>query len=522
MSRKLLNKAISALLVLAICSTAFLGCVVNAATPITVKVDVAEIGYDEIVTGNQYATTVEFTSESAFVAGIFNVAVGAGFKLVGFDVKSVVGADDTEVAAPSIFKNFTASEGKVLFQGWKDEDLSQVNNYKKVTVLLLLEATANATAGVETAVTVSKVDVTDINEATCNFADDCDYEGSIHKHNHVDEIVDDNDASVKTFKCSACDDKKYELVEGESNLSGVGSNELASPENGASYSVNFNTIGDLAILYATNKTNNTVYLAELDEYDKVIKLSAPKTVPDEEGKYVFDTTYEQGVKSIDEIVKAVFVEVNAEGQVVSKSTVIQKSIAGYCYDILNPEYNKTDKEKAYAAALLDYATATQYYFDYKTDKPINGCKEGETIGEYLPLTDANNRLVRPENPENWKFIGANLTLTTKPVVRLYLTTVGETDISGLTFVLNYGDKHNVTISGEGLKTTTIGGNEYYYIDIKDLATKYLSEVITITCAEETVEYSMDTYAYGMRNTSIADAARYLYAYSAALAKAYPG
>ena len=515
MSRKLLNKAISALLVLAICSTAFLGCVVNAATAIEVKAVVADKGYDEIVEGEIYDTTVTFTSEDAFVAGVFNVVVGEGFELDNANVISVIGADGTEVADPSIYQNFTTSQGKVLFQGWDDENLATVVTYKEVVVEITVKATANAEAGAETAITVSNVDITDLDEATCTLSADAVTAGSIHEHNYVE--IEDDDASVKTYACSVCGDEKYELVEGESDLSDVTTpNDLASSENGG-YAANFKGNGDIAIVYSTKDTANTVYLAELDENDKVIKLSAPKTVSGQEGKVAFDTTYEGGVKSINEPVKAVFVEVNAEGKVVSKSEVVNKSVADYCYYLL--ENSEKDTEKAYAAALLDYATATQVYFDYNTDKPING---GELKGKYDALTEANNKFERIEEPTTWKFNGGNVTFTTKPTVRLYFSTVGETKVEDLELYLNYKDNKDVEVPADKIGQTTIGEYEFYYIDITDIPTKSLSDTITLTANDEYGTYSVDTYAYNKQGTASGDAARYLVAYSAALAEAFPG
>ena len=520
MSRKLLNKAISALLVLAICSTAFLGCVVNAATAIEVKAVVADKGYDEIVEGKEYATTVTFTSEDAFVAGIFNVAVGAGFELADANVISVKGPDGTTVDAPYIYENLSISEGKVLFQGWNDENLATYVTYTEVVVEITVKATANAEAGAKTAITVTNVDITDWDEAKCTLSTDAVTAGSVHEHNYV-EVEVDNNPSVKTFACSVCKDEKYELVAGELDLSGVTTpNDLASQGKGE-YAANFKGNGDIAIVYSTKDTANTVYLAELGENDKVIKLSAPKTVPDEEGKVAFDTTYEGGVKSINEPVKAVFVEVDAKGDVVSKSEVVNKSIADYCYDILKPEYNKTEEEKTYAKALLDYATATQYYFDYNTNNPINGCKEGETLGTY-ELTDENNKFNRTPNPTTWKFNGGNVTFTTKPTVRLYFSTVGETKVEDLKFILNYKNNKDAEVPANRIGQTTIGEYEFYYIDITDIPTKSLSDTITLTANDEFGTYSVDTYAYNKQGTAAGEAARYLVAYSAALADAFPG
>ncbi len=514
MSRKLLNKAISALLVLAICSTAFLGCVVNAATAIEVKAVVADKGYDEIVEGEIYDTTVTFTSEDAFVAGVFNVVVGEGFELDNANVTSVIGADGTEVANPSIYQNFKTSQGKVLFQGWDDENLATVVTYKEVVVEITVKATANAEAGVKVPVTVSNVDITDLDEATCTLSADAVTAGSVHEHNYVE--IEDDDASVKTYACSVCADEKYELVEGESDLSDVTTpNDLASSENGG-YAANFKGNGDIAIVYSTKDTANTVYLAELDENDKVIKLSAPKTVPGQEGKVAFDTTYEGGVKSINEPVKAVFVEVNAKGDVVSKSEVVNKSVADYCNYLYA---NGTDAEKKYAAALLDYATATQKYFDYNTNNLING---GKNKGTYEDLTEDNNKFERTEEPTTWKFNGGNVTFTTKPTVRLYFSTVGETKVEDLKLYLNYKDNKDVEVAADKIGQTTIGEYEFYYIDITDIPTKSLSDTITLTANDEYGTYSVDTYAYNKQGTASGEAARYLVAYSAALAEAFPG
>lgn len=522
MSKKLLNKVISAVLVLAICSTAFLGGVVSAATNLDVKVEVANKGYDTIAKDEIVTTTVTLSSADAFVAGIFNVVADSKFELANANVKSVIGVDGTEVDTPSLYQKVTGSEGKVLFQGWDDKDLSVVNSYTTVVVEIELKALEDIEAGVEYTVTVDNVDVTDVDEATSTVATDSITAGKVHEHK-FEEVVEDNDASVKTFECTVCEDKKYELVEKESDLSDIpvqegDENNLASSVNGG-YSINFETDGELALVYTTKAIDNKVYLAKLDENDVVVELTESKVL---EGKVAFDNTYAGGVKSIGESVKAVFVEVDAAGKVVSKSTVFEKSIADYCEEILASEATdeKTVAAKKYCAALLDYASATQEYLDYNTDNLVNG---GTLKGEYAELTEDNNKFDRTEEPTTWKFNGGNITLTTKPTVRLYFSTVGDTNVEDLDFIVSYGVKKDVEVSAEAIKETTIGKKSYYYIDITDLPTKYLSNVITLkTANDEYGTYSVDTYAFNQKDTKVGNAARYLVEYSNALLAAFPG
>ena len=77
-----------------------------------------------------------------------------------------------------------------------------------------------------------------------------------------------------------------------------------------------------------------------------------------------------------------------------------------------------------------------------------------------------------------------------------------------------------------LGINTIGDLLYFYprnyIDITDIPTKSLSDTITLTANDESGTYSVDTYAYNKQGTASGDAARYLVAYSAALADAFPG
>ena len=82
---------------------------------------------------------------------------------------------------------------------------------------------------------------------------------------------------------------------------------------------------------------------------------------------------------------------------------------------------------------------------------------------------------------------------------------------------------DVEVAADKIGQTTIGEYEFYYIDITDIPTKCLSDTITLTSEnDEFGTYSVDTYAYNKQGTASGDAARYLVAYSAALAEAFPG
>lgn len=520
MSKKLLNKVISAVLVLAICSTAFLGGVVSAATNLDVKVEVANKGYDTIAKDEIVTTTVTITSSDPFVAGVFKV-VTSGLELSAANVKSVEDSEGKIDTIPFIDSKIAPSEGKVLFQGWEDKDLSALTSYVKVVVEISLKSTAAMAEGETASITVSEVDVTDINESVYEVTEDSITAGGIHVHKY-EEVDEDNDASVKTSVCT-CGEKKYQLVENESNLSGITEkNDHASQENGG-YAVHFGEEGKLNILYATkgqvSAEGNEIYLAYVDDEDNITKIIASDGATEEGANDKgYLTEYEGGVKTIGDTVKAVFVEVDADGKVVSKSDIFEKSIAEYCFAKIADE-NEDDKVKNYCRAMIDYASAAQEYLKYNEDTLIN---DGE-YAEYADMTaEDNDKFKRSEEPTNWKFNGGNITLTNRPVIRLYLSAVGDTDvIDTLTFNVNYYGK-NVEYKGENLKTVQIGGKEYYYIDIADMPAKCMSDVIKITTDDgDFGEYSVDTYAYDMRNTTAAKVTKILVAYSNALATAYP-
>ncbi|MBQ1279097.1 MAG: hypothetical protein IIY13_01580, partial [Clostridia bacterium] len=115
MSKKILNKVISAILVLAICSTAFLGCVASAET---YNGTYAVFGSAYAEAGEFADAKVEIKSDNAFVAGVFTVDADSALDFYTAKVVSATTAEGAVKLYPDIYTN--SEKNKILFQGFND------------------------------------------------------------------------------------------------------------------------------------------------------------------------------------------------------------------------------------------------------------------------------------------------------------------------------------------------------------------------------------------------------------------
>ena len=514
MSKKLLNKVISAILVLAVCSTAFLGCVVSAETYSgTYEIE----GHNCADVGEEVRATITIKSDVAFVAGIFTVTADAPLDFEDINVDVIAGKDASgnNVDAPKIYIN--ADKNKVLFQGWKDENLVLVE-YSEITVQVKIKSTG-IKVGTKYAINITDVDVTDKNENTYNITGSA---GSVHVHTYERTSVA---AMTTTYTCSVdgCGAVKTEVTDSKA-LEGVTVDTKFDAVN--KMTVTFTASGDLVLNFLTNAAlaaeGNTIYLAKKNSDGTIVLNSHAGKI---EGFDAYQNVYVGGAKTIGDYIEAVFIEVTANGELVCKSNDIKESIANYCVTVIELNKNKTENKNenamAYCKGLLSYGKEAASHFDY-TSTALEAITSEDYISDYETITPAlASDLVNNTNIANgWSFASVNVRAITKPIVRLSFN-IEEEALENLSLNISY----NGITKTVSAKTFNQSGNGKYYIDINDIATKRMRDAITVenaANASQNCAYSVETYALNManKNHDSAKLCRLLIAYSDALAAAF--
>lgn len=498
MSKKILNKVISAILVLAICSTAFLGCVASAET-YTGSYTIIGEAYAE--SGDVAKATVKIESENAFVAGIFTVEAAKALDFESAQAIAATTADGETKAYPSVHTN--SNNNKILFQGFND-DGTGLTEYKSIVIELSFKS-AKLEAGVEYAVNVKDVDVTDINEATYDITGAA---GFVHVHKYGAGVVE---GATTTYKCEKCDAIKTETTESDVNIGSIEGTNTLKAEGGAT--ITFAPNGDISLDFVTKTEGKDVYLAHVDEYGNITKLTS--TEGKISGLDAFQNGYADGVKTIADTVKATFVVKGDDGAFESKSEVIELSIADYCADVLGDDTAKAEV-KAYCEALLTYGKAANDYFEYGADFS----KYNDLLAKDVAIDYADAKAEANKGDNGWKLKSATIILGVKPTIRLGVELDKDVDIATLEFKAVM-DTMVVEPSAEDIKYDE--NKDRYYIYIKDVPAKSVASDITLTAngvEDDAAIYNVKSYAEYNKENDAGKLAQLLIIYSDALANAF--
>jgi hypothetical protein len=181
------------------------------------------------------------------------------------------------------------------------------------------------------------------------------------------------------------------------------------------------------------------------------------------------------------------------------SATYQYSIAKYCRDVI-ASYSSSNEDYeeviAVCKGLLNYAAASQSYFDYNTDNLVNdGFEnyEGRTYNNAMALT-AN------EGENKVTFKSAGLSFTDTVMIRF---NVAAESTKGLYTVVSDGEN---TWRVNTFKSTGTKGRYYVYIDGINLTD--MSKPLTFTVYDkdgnqvsDTLTYSVESYAYAKQSAS---------------------
>ena len=512
MSKKLLNKVISAILVLAVCSTAFLGCVVSAETT-TCSATYEIEGQNCAEVGEDIRAIVTISSNNLFVAGIFTVTVDNPLDFADINVSAISGkdADGNTVTAPEVY--FNAEKNKILFQCWKDSELALVE-YSEISIELIFKPTGEnkIEAGTVYEIDIDSIDVTDKDENTYSITGQA---GSVHVHTYGTGDVN-GDTTTYTCTVTDCGATKKEITKSDV-LEDVREVNFVNK-----MTVTFTAGGELILNFLTNANASfenveidTVYLAKINADNTITLISTAGKI---EGFDAYQHVYIGGAKTIADTVNAVFVGMK-NGEITCKGASISASIANYCKTVIDDD-SKEEKAQAYCKGLLSYGRASADYF--KTGFTFDGIENYIYTDAELNSTalDGNDFANETNIANGWSFASVNVRAYTKPVLRLAFN-INNANLGSLSLKVTY---NGVTKEIKASELTS-AGNDKYYIDIDDIPTKKMRDPVRVensANAEQYCEYSVETYAKLMTDKEHASAklCKTLIAYSDALVDAF--
>ena len=385
------------------------------------------------------------------------------------------------------------AKNRVLFQGFKDDDLANYKTYESLEITLEFDVAESVVEGTAYNVTVESVDVTNIDEGSYVPSIDA---GFAHIHKFAEEGTESEDGTYTTHKCVLCDVVETKLKE-KVDVSKLEPNNL---KNTGAYNITFQEDGGLALNFLNTEHADGTYVAVLGDDNTIDELMGKAGVIVEAGAayhgYQYD--YENGVKTIAETVQAVYVTTDGNGKIISASTPVEVSVAKYCEDVIKNSDKYNEKIVAYCQALLNYAAAVQDEFSYEGTKVV--------LGEYAKEYDVELSAENNKETGDSKVVDLMLrevSMTTKPVVRLYFA-IDEDKLDTVELTFNYNDTPVVVPASQLVKCVRTNPEgkkvDLYYYDIKNIPAKMMRDVITVTATDGgealdyTATYSVEAYA----------------------------
>ena len=476
MSKKVLSKAVAAILVAAMCMVAVFTGAVSAENR-TATCTVTGASYYAGAKDSEVTAQVKFESATAFTAGIFTIeAEGLTFSDCSVGVST--GGDAPEV-------HLNVSNNKVLFAGFTESAENDFKSYTELT--LVLKFTVNnyqsldkAPEGTKWNIGIKDIDITNISEETYTVANAV---GNIHIHKFGTPATN-NGIITSACEIEGCTETHIEVVDASS----LETNDIVI-ENEAS--VSFTDTGDTVLNALVKKSTIDagnyknvyfVYKYQGDTGSITNTVESIGTVTlDETEYYVFPCYGDAGIGRISQKVTGNIVTV--DGNVVTKSADWNYSIKDYAETLA---VSGTQAQKNYAKALLNYgyytATALKsgYVSDY-SDMPVELSN--------APIAGSTRAVVSGEDSD-WSIAGISVTTGFKPKMNIRFAPL--TDKDTITIRVKLGG--DTVYSKDVAVSTLTGGDTYVLSDVK---TKYLTgDIVISTKSGDNASAKTITYSYG--------------------------
>ncbi|MBO7520582.1 MAG: hypothetical protein J6T73_07380 [Clostridia bacterium] len=487
MTKKTISKVIAMVCVAALCLTAVFTGAVSAAEQ-NATCTVKGWGYDVGARDGYVTFEVTFASNSDFVAGSFNVS---GSNLTFVDCEAATLMDGEQ---PKVY--FNVSNSKVLFAAFTEDADPNFNADGSLTLLLkFAPATriSECVAGTTWNITVSNIDLTNVNEDSYTCADASSTANPAHIHNFNQTPVTAGGAT--TTKCQYCDAVKTEITDASS----VTVDDTLAPAGERAASILFAADGDTVLQAllpkATVDAHGDVYFVytfvDADGTKTATSQKSADTIKipgDATDYYAFSCGRNGGVGRMARDIVGNFITV--DGSSVAMSEEWRYSIKSYAEYLIA---NGTDKQKDYAKALWNYgyytteqlaAPGAAYADSYTADLELytGGAKTDFSVANYdLPATSA------PETSGGKLVAGAKVTTGFKPKMTLRFDSAPNATVS----VKAYSGEAGSTALVYSKDTENVTGTEFV---ISDIPTKYLTGDIVVEANGKTFTYGFGRYA----------------------------
>lgn len=159
------------------------------------------------------------------------------------------------------------------------------------------------------------------------------------------------------------------------------------------------------------------------------------------------------------------------------------TIRQYADWIMDENNGCDDVTRRLVAELLNYGSAAQTYFDYRTDDPAGVGLSG--VGTAEVPAEAETEIERTGGVENLQFYGASLLFQSQTAVRFYFT----------------GDMTGCSVTANGQELTVVQKDALYYADVTGISPDALEKAVTVTVTRDgqtlTVSYSPMNYIVRM-------------------------
>ncbi len=524
MSKKFLNRVVSAILMIAVASTMFLGGVVNAETTATATYTIHD--YAVVTSGStQSSAYVTFESETPFSLVRFQVSATSPLTLSSAEFVEGTMADDTS-ATESLVSYELATEddpAAVMAEIINEEDIKNRNYYKSITIKLNFSGGVNP--WVQYLVTLGETDMSAMGESTIFTVTEATLEDAInyiHAHTYGAMPTNRTDAtdtyySIGTFKCRYCGDEIKQLA--PDNVA----NDPSTTERGIisslvvhAMSVSFNDDGTMNIHAYVNSPYYHLQLVVCptdgykyhqfggnanDEGQGKEDISVLDGEQVGIGEYIFTFTGIPAKDIGEKLLFTVFAEGAKTGGKLYYGPSKTYSLADYCYDVIEGGENvvgKEDGDDELYASLLDYGAAAQVYAGETNEDNLANAKLAEKDAYKTAMDDAEMEEITANNSEgftneNCKVYGTSLILRANASLKFYFALNGDyRDNENVVITLMRGSTELKSLTASQLQHADSSGRYYAYT--LDVPPKQLEDVITVDISVGENESYSGTYS----------------------------
>lgn len=526
MTRKVFKKAIAAVLVTAMCFVAVFTGSVSAANSASYTISGAK--YEHGAKDSYVTADVTFTSASNFVAGLFEVnatTVSGGYDiaLVDASTKNYTGTVNQGIK-PVIHYNI--DNNKVMFTAFSEDD--DFNPLSSITITLRFYVASGSLsvvpAGAEWSISLSNVDITDVNEAEYNTTGSPNY---IHIHNFGEAVGD----KVKTQTCSICGEEKTVIA--AEDVTDTNDYEPAVTTN-----VTFTDEGDVVLnaLLTKDYVNNTLGISADNVYfayeyytdeGKQSAVATAHTSTELSSYYIFPCVGDNGIGRIADGVTGGFVFVDGTN-VTKTSATWNCSILQYINAVISGSF--AAKYKNSAKALYMYAKETCSLLGRSTDEYPNDYSDDLENNIEFDFDDFESSAEAFGEDTTWGVAAISVTTGFKPKMNIRFNANTITNYEdGFVTVKIFDDDDNLLYSKKiaVANLTVQEGKTGKVYSLYDVPTKYLANDVVIgvesaggTESEKTIYYGYGRYAKARQGKADGDVFKYMVIYATALSAAY--